>query len=70
VVDNLYKMVDVVHVCICVKIVLVWIEVCSERKRVRKRARMFLSFGKNVFDVWFAVRIIFKMRIMCWGMRR
>ena len=28
---------------------------------------MFLSFGKNVFDVWFAVGIIFKIRIMCWG---
>jgi hypothetical protein len=31
---------------------------------------MFLSFGKNVFDVWFAVGIIFKMRIMCWGIHR
>jgi hypothetical protein len=48
-----------VHVCICVKIVLVWIEVCGERKQVRKRAWMFLSFGNNVFDVWFAVRINF-----------
>jgi hypothetical protein len=57
-------------VIICVKIVLVRMEVCGKRKGDRKRARMFLSFGKNVFDVWFAVRIIFKMRIMCWGMHR
>jgi hypothetical protein len=26
---------------------------------------MFLSFGKNVFDVWFAVRIILKCRLCC-----
>jgi hypothetical protein len=32
VVDDSYELVDVVHVCICVKIVLVWIEVCGERK--------------------------------------
>jgi hypothetical protein len=25
---------------------------------------MFLSFGKNVFDGWFAVRIIFKIPVM------
>jgi hypothetical protein len=50
--------------CVCVKTVLVWIEVCGKRKRVRKRARMFLSFGKNVFDGWFAVRIIFKIPVM------
>jgi hypothetical protein len=52
-------------VCICVKNVLVWIEVCGERKRVRNMARMFLSFGKIVFDVWFAVRIILKCRLCC-----
>jgi hypothetical protein len=51
-------------VCICVKNVLVWIEVCGKRKLVRKRDHMFLRFGKNVFDAWFAVRIIFKMQVM------
>jgi hypothetical protein len=57
-------------VCICVKNVLVWIEVCGKRKLVRKRDQMFLRFGKNVFDAWFAVRIIFKMQVMLWEMHR
>jgi hypothetical protein len=46
VVDDSYKLVDVVHVCIFVKIVLVWIEVCGERKRSRKELGCFyISIG-------------------------
>jgi hypothetical protein len=54
----------------CKKMYWYGLKFVTKENELERGLICFLSFGKNVFDVWFTVRIIFKMQIMCWGMHR